>query len=174
MKHFFKGIGSLLLDQLVGIISAFMLVLCVSTIFENSLTGYTVAFLICFGFYAYVTYNSAFKSGFHDKKRIFKDPQYWGYLYKGALIGVVAALPLLTLYVAYRISGAGILALYYMIADMYWTWPMINMFPNHQAFVMAIAFVPMVLIPWVAYIAGYKNFMISDQVIKLYKKFSGQ
>ncbi len=171
MKHLLKGIGSLLLDQLVGIISGFMLVLCVSAIFNNSLTGYTVAFCVCFGFYAYVTYNSAFKSGFHDKKRISKDPHYFGYLYKGALIGGVAALPLFSLYITYRISGAGILALYYMIADMYWTWPMINMFPNHQPFVMAFAFVPMIVIPWIAYIAGYKNFMISDQAIKLYKKF---
>ena len=170
MKHILKCAASLILDQFVGIISGFMLVLCVSTIFENSLTGYTIAFCICFGFYAYVTYNSAFKSGFHDKNRTEKTPHYFGYLYKGALAGIVAAIPLLTLYIAYRMTNAGIVALYYMIANMYWTWPMINIFPNHQQFMMAVAFLPMILIPWFGYIAGFKNFMISDLALKLYKK----
>ncbi len=172
MKHIFKCIGSLLIDQFVGIISGFMLVLCVSALFENSLMGYTLAFCICFGFYAYVTYISAFKSGFRDKHRIEKNNRYFGYLYKGALAGVLAAIPLFGLYLSYRITGAGILALYYMITNMYWTWPMINIFPNHQPLVMALAFLPMIVIPWIGYIAGYKNFMVADLAVKLYKKFT--
>ncbi len=174
MKHILKCSGSLLLDQFVGIISGFMLVLCVSALFENSLMGYTLAFCICFGFYAYVTYNSAFKSGFRDKHRIAKDTHYFGFWYKGALAGILAAVPLFGLYVAYQITDAGILAFYYMIADMYWTWPMINMFPNHQPLVMALAFLPMIVIPWVGYIAGYKNFMVADLAAKLYKKFAAK
>jgi len=172
MKHIFKCVGSLLLDQFVGIISGSMLVLCVSALFQNSLLGYTLAFCICFGFYAYVTYNSSFKSGFRDKRRIEKDPSYHGYLYKGAVSGGLAALPLFGLYLSYRITGAGVLGLYYMIANMYWTWPMINIYPNHQPFVMSLAFVPMVVIPWIGYIAGYKNFLLADLAVKIYNKFA--
>lgn len=172
MKHLLKLVGALLLDQLVGIISAFMLVLCVSVIFKNSLTGYLLAFCICFGFYAYVTYNSSFKSGFHDSHRAIRDRQYKGYWYKGAVSGAVAAIPLFVIYVLYRLTGAGIVAVYYMIADMYWTWPMSCMFPNHRQLVMLLAFVPMVLIPWIGYIAGYKNFMVSDVIMKYYRKFT--
>lgn len=172
MKHLFKLAGSLLLDQFVGIISAFMLVLCVAGIFKNSLTGYALAFCICFGFYVYVTYNSAFKSGFHDSHRAIKDRQYKGYWYKGGIAGAISALPLFVIYVVYQITGAGIVAVYYMIADMYWTWPMCCMFPNHRQAVIALAFVPIVVIPWIGYIAGYKNFMITDVVMKLYKKLA--
>ncbi len=171
MKNLIKTVGALLLDQLVGIISGFMLVLCVSVIFKNSLNGYIIAFCICFGFYAYVTYNSAFKAGFHDSHRIAKTPSYYGYLYKGALAGAVSALPLLVIYILYRITNAGIIALYYMIANMYWTWPMGNIFPNHLPTVLALSFIPPVIIPWIGYIAGYKNFMVYDLAVKLYKKY---
>ncbi len=170
MKHLLKVTAALLLDQLVGTISGFMLVLCVSVIFKNNLNGYLIAFFICFGFYAYATYNSAFKGGFRDTHRIRKDPAYHSYLYKGALAGILSAVPLLVIYVIYRMTGAGIVAVYYMIANMYWTWPMSNIFPNHLQTVFALAFVPIVFIPWLGYIAGYKNFMVSDLAVKLYKK----
>ena len=170
MKHILKLSLSLLMDQFVGIISGFMLVLCVSALFQNSLSGFFLAFCVCFGFYYFVTYNSAFKSGFHDKHRIVKDQSYKGYLYKGLIAAVIAALPLVCLFILCRITKATILVLYYMIFNMYWSWPMMNMFPNHLNLVMILAFVPMIVIPWCAYIAGYHNFMISDVILKFYKK----
>ena len=115
--------------------------------------------------------NSSFKSGFRDKRRIEKDPTYHGFLYKGALAGFLAALPLFGLYLSYRITSAGVLGLYYMLANMYWTWPMINIYPNHQPLVMVLAFVPMLIIPWIGYIAGYKNFILADLAVKIYNKF---
>ena len=169
MKHILKLAGSLLLDQFVGIISGFMLVLCVSVLFQNSLSGYTLAFCICFGFYYFVTYNSAFKSGFRDKHRILKDRSYKGYLYNGLIAGAVAAIPLVILFILCRVTEASIMVLYYMIVNMYWSWPMMNIFPNHLNAVMICAFVPMAIIPWAAYIAGYHNFLFSDLIIKCYK-----
>lgn len=171
MKYLLKTAVSLLADQVVGIISGFMLILCVSAIFKNSLTGYIIAFCICFGFYIYVTYLSAFKSGFHDSHRVIKDTAYRGYLYKGALAGLFSAIPLLIIYIIYKITNAGILAIYFMIANMFWTWPMSNIFPNHIQAVFISAFVPLIIIPWLGYIAGYRNFLFSDQFMKIYRYF---
>ncbi len=172
MKHILKLIGALLLDQFIAIIAGCMMVVMVVTIFQNSLTGFIVAFLICFSFFAYISYNSAFKYGFHDSHRAIKDPLYHGYLYKGALAGALSAIPLLIFYIVYSITKAGILGIYYMIANMYWTWPMINIFPNHKTLAMLTVFIPMILVPWIGYIAGYKTFYFYDLVVKLYKKFT--
>lgn len=172
MKHILKTAGSLLLDQFLGVFSGWMLVVCVSVLFKNSLTGYVIAFCICFGFYSYITYNTAFKSGFRDPNRLKKDPAYRDYWYKGAVAGAISAIPVAILYVAFLITNALIVYSYFMIFNMYWTWPMANIFPNHRPLVMALAFLPMILIPWVGYIAGYKNFMISDVVVKLWKKYA--
>ncbi len=174
MKHFFKLFGSLMADQFIGCISGFMLVLCVATFFKNSLMGFVLAFIISFGFYAYVTYNSAFKSGFHDSHRAIKDENYSGYLYIGAAAGALSAAPLMILYIIYKALNAGILGVYYMVANMYWTWPMINIFPNHQPLVMPLVVIPMILIPWLGYIAGYKNFLLLDYFMNLYQKFNNQ
>lgn len=171
MKKFLKFVGSLFLDQFVGIISGSMLVLCVASFFQNSKLGYFLAFLFCFGFYAYVTYNSAFKAGFRDIHRIQKDPSYVGFRYKGALAGLVSIFPLIGLLVAYLLSDNGILAFYYMIANMYWTWPLAGIFKSHQLLIMILAYLPMIVIPWIGYIAGYKNFILLDKTITVYKKY---
>lgn len=175
MKHIFKLTGSLILDQFVGIISGCMMVLPVvllnQSVIKNGLYGYLLAFIVCFGFYTYTTYRSAFQSGFRDHHRIIKDKKYRGYWYKGLIGGLIAMIPLLVIYIFYRITGAGIIAVYFQMADMYWTWPMINILPNHKQLVMILAFVPMIIIPWIGYIAGYKNFLIVDALLNLYRKF---
>lgn len=172
MKRFFKMVGSFWLDQFVGIIGGSMMVLPVVTFFkDNMMLGYTLAFIFSFGFYAYVLYNSAFKSGFRDEKRITKDPSYRGYLYKGALGGVVAALPTAIFFVCCMIFKE-ILYLYYEILTMYWTWPLGNILLwKNPHLVMGLAMVPTVLLPWIGYIAGYKNFSVFDKVLTAYRKF---
>ncbi len=171
MKKILKAAGGLILDQFIGVVSAFMLVLCVAQFFSNSMSGYMVAFCVCFGFYAYTTYVTAFKSGFRDSHRIAKDPDYRGFMYKGALIGALAAIPLFIVAVIYFFfTKAAALAFFFV--NMYWYWPLGNIFPNHRTELMILAFVPMILIPWIAYIAGYKNFMVSDIILKQFKKMS--
>ncbi len=171
MKKFFKLVGSLFLDQFVGALSGSMLVLCVSTFFNNSKLGFLLAFVFSFGFYAYVTYNSGFKAGFKDIHRVQKDPSYRGHLYKGFLAGCVTILPLVALLIIYITTNNGIYALYYMIANMYWTWPLAGIFKSHQVLIMALTYIPMVIIPWIAYIAGYKNFVLLDKIIFSYKRY---
>lgn len=171
MKKFFKFVGSLFLDQVVGIISGSMLVLCVASIFENSKTGYFLAFLFSFGFYAYVTYNSGFKAGFRDIHRVQKGLSYRGYYFKGLLAGSVTIIPLIAVLTIYLITNNGIYAFYYMILNMYWTWPLAGIFKSHQVLIMALGYVPMLFIPWISYIAGYKNFVLLDKLILLYKKY---
>lgn len=172
MKQFFKMVGSLLMDQVVGIIGGMMMVLCVSTFFNNSFTGYFLAFIFCFGFYAYVTYNSAFKGGFKDPRRIRKECSYFGYWYKGALAGIISVLPLLSVFLVYVISNRPEWALYYMVADMYWTWPLTGMFKSNQMLIMSLTFVPSVVIPWIGYIAGFKNFVVFEKILELYRKYT--
>ncbi len=170
MKHLFKGVGSLLLDQVVANISAAMLVLTVSVIFKNSLLGYTLAFGITMLLYSYCAYRSGFKSGIRDPRRVPKDPHYRGYLYRGAVEGAFAAVPLLLIYLLYQFGKFWWAWLGFRLADMYWYWPLAGMFPNHQPLIMALAFLPMILFPWLGYIAGYKNFILSDVFLNLYKK----
>ena len=171
MKKFFKFVGSLFLDQLVGIISGSMLVLCVASFFQNSKLGYVLAFFFSFGFYAYVTYNSGFKAGFKDIHRVQKDPSYRGFLYKGLLSGGITIIPLVVLLIIYITTNNGVYAFYYMILNMYWTWPLAGIFKSHQILIMALTYVPMLFIPWIAYIAGYKNFVLLDKIILSYKNY---
>lgn len=171
MKHLLKLVGSLLLDQFMGTIAGSMMVLCVYTFFKNSLTGYILAFIFCFIFYAYATYNSAFKSGFHDSHRAIKDTAYRGYWYKGAISGLISAVPLAIVYIIYLTADKGITGTFYMIMNMYWTWPMINIFPNHIYTVMPLVIVPLTVIPWLGYIMGYKTIFLTDVFLNLYQKF---
>jgi len=171
MKKILKGVVGLILDQFVGVISASMLVLCVAQFFANSLTGFALAFCVCFGFYAYTTYVTAFKCGFRDSHRIAKDESYRGFMYKGAILGALAAVPLFVVTIIYFFfTKVAYLAVFFM--DMYWYWPLSHIFPNHKPEIMILAFIPMILIPWIAYIAGYKNFMISDIILKKFKQMS--
>lgn len=170
MKRLLKLSGSLILDQFVGIIAGSMLVLCVALL-KNSLMAYVGAFIFAFSFYAYATYNSSFKCGFRDHHRIRKDATYKGYLYKGAISGFIAAIPLSSLYFVYLFTRSTNVFVVYMIADMYWTWPLKGIIPNHPLIVTTTSLIPMVIIPWLGYIAGYKNFLFQDLFVNLYKKY---
>ena len=171
MKKSLVTIGKLLLDQFIGVLSASMLVLCVSQFFKNSMTGYILAFCVCFGFYVYATYLTAFKSGFHDPHRAVKDQNYRSFLYKGALLGAISAIPLLVAHLLFLfVTAKASLAIYFI--NMYWCWPLSRIFPNHVQELIFYAYIPIIVVPWISYIAGYKNFMVSDLVVKLFKKIS--
>ncbi len=171
MKKNLKTVFELILDQFIGIISACMLVLCVAQFFKNSQTGYILAFCVCFGFYVYATYLTAFKAGFRDQHRILKDVAYRGYLYKGALLGAGSAIPLFVVLMIYLlVTKSASLVFYFM--DMYWIWPLSRIFPNHVNELLYLAFLPMIFVPWISYIAGYKNFVLFDFVIQWFKKTS--
>ena len=170
MKTTVKLAGSLILDQIIGIVAGFMFVLCVSAIFRNSITGYLIAFIICFGLYYYAAYLSAQKAGFHDSHRVLRDDSYKGFYYKGALAGILSAIPLLAIFLLYSFFQKKILAVYFMIANMYWTWPLCGIFPNHVPAVMSLSFLPIIIVPWAAYISGYRSFYFKETVFSLYKK----
>ncbi len=172
MKHVLKTSLSILIDQFMSCVLGWMFVPFMVVFFKNSLSGYSLVFAICTGFFIYVTYNSAFKKGSHDSKRPLKDPTYKGYLYKGALAGLISAIPLLVLYVLYLMSGNRVVGVYFQNASMYCTWPLTRMFPNHIQTVMPLVFIPIVVVTWLGYIAGYKVFYITDLVMKLYNKLT--
>ena len=170
MKQLLHTAGSLFLDQFIGVIAGMMMPLCVAMLFGNRLPGYLLAAAITIFLYAYCAYRSGFKGGTKDVHRATNTPSYKGYLYRGALAGLIAAAPLLIVYIIYKATGNGNAAFIFMMSNMYWTWPLKGSFPNHQQLIMATAFVPMIALPWLGYIAGYKQFLFSDLVMKMYKK----
>ncbi len=170
MKHLFKSALSMIFDQFIGVIAGMMMPLCVAMLFSNRLPGYLAAAAITIFLYGYCAYRSGFKAGSHDPCRLPHDPSYRGYLYRGALAGALAALPLFVIYLVYVFTGSGNAAFIFMMSNMYWTWPLKGAFPNHQQLIMASAFIPMILLPWGGYIAGYKQFLFSDYIMGIYKK----
>jgi hypothetical protein len=174
MKRYLKIIGSLILDQFVGIIGGSMMVLPMVTFLgDNMKLGGLIAFLFAFGFYAYVAYNTAFKGGFRDEHRIRKDLNYNGYQYKGLLCGLLAAAPLMLYFFVCLLLRANIFNVYYMVASMYWTWPLLQIFQGADRYlIMGLVFIPMVIIPWIGYIAGYKNFSVFDKILTAYKNYT--
>ena len=172
MKHFFKTVGSLFMDQFICSIGATMMILCVAIFFKYSLTGFLLTAAATIIMFLYTTYRSGFKSGFHDPHRSAKKASYYGYIYKGFLAGLLSALPLLVLYVLYLYTQSEKVYFGFWLANMYWTFPLSGAFPNHRLLVMSLVFLPMVLVPWIGYIAGYKNFLFSDVAMRLYKKIT--
>ncbi len=171
MKHILKTSLSLLIDQFMASVLGWMFVPFVIVFFKNSLPGYLLAFAICFAFYIYITYHSAFKKGSHDSKRPLKDPAYKGYFYKGAVAGLISAVPLMILYILYRLTVNPVIAVYFQNANMYWTWPLSRAFPNHVQIILILSFLPIVATPWIGYIAGYKVFYLTDVLMKIYNRF---
>ena len=57
-----------------------------------------------------------------------------------------------------------------MIATMYWTWPLGGLTGWFDRYlIMGLAIVPAVILPWIGYIAGFKNFSVFDRLLIAYK-----
>ncbi len=171
MKHILKTSLSILIDQFMSCVLGWMFVPFVIVFFNNRLSGYLLVFAICTGFFIYVAYHSAFKKGSHDSMRPLKDSSYKGYLYKGAIAGLISIIPLLVLYILYKLTANPVVAVYFQNANMYWTWPLSRAFPNHVQEILILSFLPIIITPWIGYIAGYKVFYITDVVMKIYNRF---
>ena len=172
MKKMLKLSLSLFLNQVLGSISGFMCVIFVWVLFRDRMASQILFFAITFSFFYYIEYMAAFKSGFHDEARR-NNPSSKSYIVKGAVAGAISAIPALLMYIFYLVTsfigseGLHQMAiLYYRIFNMYYSWPLGNIFPNHIDMVFITSFIPMIIIPMLGYIGGYKNFVFCDLFLK--------
>lgn len=175
-KNLLKLSVSLFLNQILASIGGFMCIILVWLLFKDRMAAHILFFAITFSFFYYIEYMAAFKAGFHNEDRRNK-PNSKKYIFTGAFAGLISAIPALLFYIFYIVTtftaGEGlqkVAILYYRILNMYYSWPLGNIFPNHMNAVFLTSFIPMIIIPMLGYIAGYKNFIFSDLLVKYIKK----
>lgn len=166
---------SLLGNQFLASVAGFMCVIFVWLLAGNSILAHIIFLLFTYPFFVYIEYRAAYNSGFHDPDRR-NAPDKKSYLCKGAVAGLISAIPLYVLIILFFIArgqGIGLLTeyakLYARIGAMYYNWPMCNIFPNHIASVFLSSMIPPVIIPMIGYIFGYKHIMLTDKFVKLFK-----
>ena len=174
MKSLFKLSLSLLANQFLASVGGFMCIIFVWLIAGDSIWSQLIFLLMTFPFFVYIEYRAAYKYGAHDPDRLNKKHSN-SYIIKGALSGLISAIPLFILIITFIITEtAGNIGisqfakLYTRIISMYYNWPMCNIFPNHTIAVFLSSMLPVVIIPAVGYIAGYKNFILIDYIYKLF------
>ena len=173
MKKIFKLSLSLLANQFLASIGGFMCVIFVWLLAGDSIYAHLIFLLFTYPFFIYIEYRAAFNYGFHDPKRK-NSPNSKSYIFKGALAGLISAIPLYTLIIIYIVNVhlnnillSAYAKLYTRIFSMYYNWPMCNIFPNHTIGVFLSSMIGVIIFPMLGYIAGYKNFVISDKIIKI-------
>lgn len=173
MKQIAKLSLSLFFNQILADTAGIMCVLFVVFVAGNGIGAHLLFLAITFPFFGYIEYRAAFKYGFHDSDRRNK-PSSRAYLYKGALAGLISAVPLILLLAFYLycmfsnyVHTLHLASLYTRIWSMYYCWPIYCIFPNHTLAVFFTSVLPLIIFPCLGYIAGYKNFLISDIIFKL-------
>ncbi len=175
MKNIFKLSLSLLANQFLASVGGFMCIIFVWMLAGDSIWSQIIFLLFTFPFFTYIEYKSAHKYGFHDSDRR-NNPDSKKYLYKGAVSGIISSIPLYSLVAIYIVSnnsGSIVIAqfskLYTRIISMYYNWPMCNIFPNHITEVFLSSLIPLIIIPMIGYIAGYKGIYITDGFFRMLK-----
>ena len=167
---------SLLGNQFLASVGGFMCIIFVWFIAGDSIAAQLVFLCITFPFFMYIEYRAAFTCGFHNPDRRNK-PDSRAYIYQGALSGLLSAIPLyllIIIYIAFKTAGeagrANLVRFFIKVISMYYNWPMCNIFPNHQTTVILTSMIWVIVFPMIGYIAGYKNFVLSDSVLEGIKK----
>ena len=180
MKNIFKLSLSLLGNQALGFVGSTMCVIFVNLIAGQTLFAHLIFLAINFSFFMYIEDRAAFMSGFHDPNRR-NAPDSKKYLFKGFIAGVISLIPLLVLfgfYIYFYSIGHSpwvkLLTIYIRTVSMYYVHPMLNIIPNHALFVMITAVIIPMIIPTIGYIAGYKNYEWTYEILKIKTKKSNE
>ena len=176
MKNIIKLSLSLLGNQFVSVIGAAMCIIFTNLFFGDTILSHIVFLLFTMPFFIYIEYRAAFTYGFHDSNRR-NAPNDKSYILKGFWAGLISFLPLIiliTIYLSYfftnQIPWANFYKIIIRISSMYYNFPMCNLFPNHSPAVLISSIIPPLLVPMLGYIAGYKNFVISQYLFKSKKQ----
>lgn len=172
MKNILKLSLSLIGNQFIAVVGAAMCIIFTNLFFGDTILAHIVFLLFTMPFFIYIEYRAAFTYGFHDSNRR-NAPNDKSYIFKGFLAGLISYLPLIILIVIYlcyffanQIPLANFYKIIIRIASMYYNFPMCNLFPNHCPEVLISSIIPPVIVPMLGYIAGYKNFVISELFFK--------
>ncbi len=175
MKNVFKLSLSLLGNQFLASIGGFMCIIFVYMVAGDSIASQIIFLAITFPFFLYIEYRAAFTRGFHDPDRR-NAPKSRAFVWRGALAGIISAVPLYVLIILYlvfyssgAVASANLIKLFTRMISMYYNWPLCNIFPNHTPEVFLTSMVWVVIVPMLGYIAGYKNFMMSEKLYCLLK-----
>lgn len=173
MKKTLKLSLSLIGNQFLASIGGAMCILFAYFLAGDTIMAHVIFLLFSYPFFIYIEYRSAFYHGFHDSNRR-NAPDSKSYLFKGALAGLISAVPMLILIIVYVACYDNVIIsqsakLYARAIAMYYNWPMCNIFPNHTLEVLLSSLVGLIVFPMIGYIAGYKNFVISDKIYKALK-----
>lgn len=163
------------MNQILASVAGYMCVIFTAMIAGDTIMAHVIFLLFTFPFFVYIEYRAAFKYGFHDPDRR-NNPKSKKYIFKGALAGLISAIPLYALIITFLVSyvnnvkGVSMFSLLYTrMFSMYYNWPMCNIFPNHVVEVLLTSMVPVIILPMLGYIAGYKNILLTDPIYKLFK-----
>ena len=172
MKNILKLSLSLLGNQFISVIGAAMCIIFTNLFFGNTIATHIVFLLFTMPFFLYIEYRAAFTYGFHDPNRR-NAPNSKSYLIKGLVAGFISFIPVMIIIVIYlyyfysnQIPWANFYKIIIRISSMYYNFPMCNLFPNHCPAVIMSSIIPPLFVPMLGYIAGYKNFVISNLIFK--------
>jgi len=172
MKNTLKLALSLIGNQFISVIGAAMCIIFSNLFFGDTIAAHIVFLLFTMPFFVYIEYRAAFMYGFHDSNRRNR-PNDKSYLFKGFIAGLISYIPIIILIILYlfrfysnQIPFANFYKIIIRISTMYYNFPMCNLFPNHCPGVIISSILPPLIVPMLGYIAGYKNFLISDLFLK--------
>lgn len=167
----FKLSLSLFLNQILSTVGGFMCIIFVNLLAGDTIAAHILFLVMTMPFFIYINYRASFTAGFHDSDRR-NNPKSKAFLHKGALAGVISIIPLIILvtiygyyYLTSQIGWSNLYKIIIRIYSMYYNFPMCNLFPNHSFAVILSSLILPVFVPWLGYIAGYKNFVVLDKFL---------
>ncbi len=170
MKPIFKLSVTLLFNQFIADIASAMCVISFPFLFGESQGTYILFAAVTLFFYYYISYHGAYKTGFHDISRHSSQQYDKGYVRRGFLSSLIAALPSIVMFALWYIGKTFSLnALKAFVFPLtlwchYGAWPLLKIFPNHMAFVFLICIATQILFPLVGYISGYKGIVYLQRI----------
>ena len=173
MKNILKLSLSLLGNQALAFVGSTMCVIFVNLIAGNTLFAHLLFLAINLSFFVYIEYRASFSSGFHDPDRR-NDPYNKKFIFKGLVAGAVSIIPLL-IFVSFYLyfyfinhePWYNLLTIHIRTISMYYVHPMLNIIPNHPLFVMITSLLIPIIIPMLGYIAGFKNYVWTYEILKI-------
>lgn len=173
MKSLFKMGLTLFFNQFIADVATSMCIIFVAMFFGNGLYGNTIFLAITLFFFYYISYNGAYKYGFHDKDRLKKDKEKFAYIGRGFIACIIGNIPTILLYFIYLVGALAqnsllySLRYWYTLWTMYLNWPIAAIFPNHTTAILPLALVMSIIFPLFGYICGYHGIIFKDIFLKL-------
>ncbi len=173
MKSIFKMGLTLFFNQFIANVATSMCIIFIAMFFGNGLFGNSIFLAITLFFFYYISYNGAYKYGFHDEEKLKKDKSKLGYIRRGFLACLIGNIPTIVLYVLYLLGSIlqhtvlYSVRYWYTLWTMYLNWPIASILPNHTTAFLPLALVMSVVFPLFGYVCGYHGIVFKDSIMKV-------